>query len=211
VIPNPYDDVHFRRIEGVAKSRDLVFLGRLVSDKGVDVLLAALLRLKARGMRPSVTIIGSGDEGPALREMTTANGLADLVTFAGALEGEELVALLNAHRILVVPSRWQEPFGIVALEGMACGCVPVGSAGGGLKDAIGECGETFPNGDAAALAEVLGHLLASPQRQQAYRELGARHLRRHEASAVAAEYLRVLQAAIDSAHARRRERGVARV
>ncbi len=51
----------------------------------------------------------------------------------------------------------------MALEGIACGCVVVGSEGGGLKDAIGPCGDTFRNGDAADLARVLGHRLRHPE------------------------------------------------
>src|SRR6202021_2623014 len=98
------------------------------------------------------------------------------VHFTGYANGHNLARLLNAHRLIVIPSIWQEPFGIVALEGMACGCVPVGSAGGGLCDAIGECGDTFPNGDIEALADILRKLLQSPERQTALRLRAGNHL-----------------------------------
>ena len=62
-----------------------------------------------------------------------ALGLERQVEFTGVLQGETLVRTLNAHRIMVVPSRTPEPFGVVALEGIACGCVVVGSEGGGLS------------------------------------------------------------------------------
>jgi glycosyltransferase involved in cell wall biosynthesis len=96
---------------------------------------------------------------------------------------------LNRHRILVVPSRWPEPFGIVALEAIACGCVVVGSAGGGLSEAIGPCGLTFPNGDGAALAHVLRELLGNPERVAELGTGGASHLARFSPSAVAKRYL----------------------
>src|SRR5207253_1067709 len=111
------------------------------------------------------------------------------VNWAGQVVGRELVALLNQHQILVVPSRWEEPFGVVALEGIACGCVAIGSEGGGLKDAIGPCGATFPNGDSHALAAVLQRLLQNPRLRQAYRSKATEHLGRHSQASVAAAYL----------------------
>ena len=79
-------------------------------------------------------------------------GLEAQVEFAGTKTGQELVALLNRHRIMVVPSRWQEPFGVVALEGIACGCVAIVARCGGLPDAVGRCGVTFEHEDVADLA-----------------------------------------------------------
>ena len=61
--------------------------------------------------------------------------------------GPDVVALLNRHLIIVVPSRWQEPFGLVALEGIACGCVALGANCGGLPNAIGGAGATFLHED----------------------------------------------------------------
>ena len=101
--------------------------------------------------------------------------------------------LLNAHQILVIPSRWQEPFGIVALEGIACGCVVVGSEGGGLKEAIGDCGPTFPNGDVQALTQTLVELLTNTGKLSTYRANAASHLSHHTSKAVAKAYLQVLE------------------
>ncbi|MBC7927993.1 MAG: glycosyltransferase family 4 protein, partial [Bryobacteraceae bacterium] len=135
VIGNPYRDDLFSCLKGVQRDRQLVFLGRLVSDKGVDLLIEALGRLKLGGLKPDLTIIGTGPELPALRALAERHSVKEQVNFAGAKTGRKLVELLNQHQIMVVPSRWREPFGIVALEGIACGCVVVGSEGGGLKDA----------------------------------------------------------------------------
>jgi glycogen synthase len=196
VIPNPYDDATFRELPQVRKTRDVVFLGRLVSDKGAEVLIAAVAKLHARGLAPSVTIIGAGPEEDALRSGVASLGLNPVVTFAGTQRGEALVELLNAHRIIVIPSLWEEPFGIVALEGMACGCVPVGSVGGGLGEAIGDCGETFPNGDVDALSQILEALLCDPDREARLRAKAREHLQRHTRASVAQEYLHVFAGAL---------------
>lgn len=209
IIPNPYDDATFRELPQTPKTRDLVFLGRLVSDKGVGMLVEALGRLRARGLTPSVTIIGAGPEEATLRARIAALGLGSVVTFAGVRRGHDLVELLNAHRMMVIPSLWQEPFGIVALEGMACGCVPVGSEGGGLQEAMGEAGATFPNGDADALSELLEVLLRDPERQARLRSHAKEHLRRHTRASVAREYLGVLASALEgSGYGRARARGL---
>jgi len=199
VIGNPYRDDLFRRLPGVERSRDLAFLGRLVSDKGVDVLLDALARLGADGLRPNLTVIGAGPERAALEAQAAGLGLAPQVAFAGARSGEELVALLNRHRILAVPSRYNEPFGVVALEGIACGCAVVGSAGGGLPEAMGPCGRTFPNGDAAALAGVLGELLRSPASVATLLRQAPEHLAAHSAARVAERYAAEIERAVEAA------------
>jgi glycogen synthase len=196
VIPNSYRADNFYLLPEVKRDRELVFLGRLVSDKGVDLLLQALANLKEQNLTPKLTIIGQGPEENKLRQQAKDLNLDDRVDFVGVKIGRDLTELLNAHQIMVVPSRWNEPFGIVALEGIACGCVVVGSSGGGLKDAIGECGVTFPNGDAAALTQVLANLLQNSDRLSTYREQAAAHLSRHQPTEVATAYLQVFQEAM---------------
>lgn len=189
LIPNPYDHVTFRRLEEIKRDRELIFVGRIVSDKGADILLDALGRLAQEGVRPKLTIVGSGPDEPMLRTQVAQLGLHAQVTFAGPLRGELLARVLNQHRILIVPSRWAEPFGIVALEAAACGCMVIGSSGGGLPDAIGPCGFTFPNGDAKALSELIAWALRDPS-VVAERLLEAPpHLLRHRGDSIAGQYL----------------------
>ncbi len=193
VIGNPYRDELFFEMPAVKRERDLVFLGRLVSDKGVNVLLEAMAELQTRGLAPDLTIIGDGEARAELENQAVKSGLK--VNFVGAKRGAELRELLNQHKIMVVPSLWKEPFGIVALEGIACGCVVVGSEGGGLKDAIGPCGVTFPNGDAQALARALEPLLRDENQLRPYRAAAPAHLANHRSDKVAQEYLSVIEAA----------------
>jgi len=196
IIPNSYRDDLFYELPGGVRSIELAFLGRLVSDKGTYLLLNALANLKSQGLRPKLTIIGDGPESNSLKEQTIALGISDQVQFMGVKTGEELTHLLNKHQIMVVPSLWNEPFGIVALEGIACGCVVVGSEGGGLKDAIGNCGITFPNGDQAALTKALARLLTQPALLARYRANASSHLPKHHQATVAKAYLQVLEEAL---------------
>lgn len=196
VIPNTYLEDSFYLMPEIPRTKQLVFLGRLVSDKGADVLLDALSQLKAQGLSLQLTVIGHGPEEERLRRQAKDSNIDSQIEFAGLKTGKELTQLLNEHRIMVIPSRCQEGFGIVALEGIACGCVVVGSEGGGLKDAIGSCGVTFPNGDAQALAQLLASLISDERKLSDYRAHAADHLSRHRKEEVANSYLQVFAAAL---------------
>jgi glycosyltransferase involved in cell wall biosynthesis len=115
VVPNPYADDVFVRDEVLERSRELVFVGRLVSQKGVGVLIDALGLLAKRGRRPGLMVIGEGPELPALRRQVYALGITSQVHFVGRRTGADLVAALNEHRVLIGPSLGQEAFGVVAL------------------------------------------------------------------------------------------------
>jgi len=193
VIPDPYDDTIFYERSEICRDRDLVYVGRLISDKGVHLVLEAMTNLRSKGQYLTLAIVGGGPEEAALRRLARQLGLDDQVCFAGVQRGHNLARLLNAHRVMVVPSIWLEPFGIVALEGIACGCIVIGSEGGGLKDAIGPCGLTFPNGDVKALTRCLANLFDHPEHWAAFRAAAADHLVQHTPAAVASSYLGVLE------------------
>lgn len=195
-VPNPYDSKTFRIISEIKRERSLVFLGRLVSDKGCDLLLQSLAILHDAGLELPLTIIGSGTEREALKKKVNALKLSDLVRFAGSLRGETLARELNRHQVMVVPSRWQEPFGIVALEGIACGCVVVGSAGGGLPDAIGPCGVLFKNNDANDLARAIRKVFEDKEVTNQFETSAAEHLRKHHVETIAARYIEIFKKAI---------------
>jgi glycosyltransferase involved in cell wall biosynthesis len=193
IIPNPYRDELFRIIPGTARQKTLVFVGRLVSDKGVDLLLQALERLRRDGLQPDLTIIGTGPEAENLSALSRQLGLQNQIVFGGQKSGEELVQLLNQHRIMVIPSRWAEPFGVVALEGIACGCAIVGSEAGGLKEAIGPCGITFENRNAKSLADVLKRLIRDSALEDSLCGAAPKHLERFRAQNIARKYLQLVE------------------
>ena len=194
VIPNPYDAHVFQaRVSQTKRKRELVFLGRLVTEKGLDILLESLSRLWERGLRPQLTVAGSGPEQARLQELMNELGLEAQVEFCGSKNGAELSAILNEHQTLVVPSRYDEPFGVVALEGIACGCAVIISSGGGLPEAIGPCGITFPNGDISALAQALERLLTRPDERERLIAEGPKHLTQFQPRLVAERYLELFQ------------------
>jgi glycosyltransferase involved in cell wall biosynthesis len=185
-IGNPYDAQIFGHGPVEQRDKKLIFVGRLVSDKGADVLLDALAQIDSK---PTLTIAGDGPERANLEEQAKRLNLQHQVDFVGAKSSHELAGLLRRHEMLVVPSRWREPFGIVALEGIASGCVVVGSAEGGLPEAIGPCGKTFPNGDAPALARTISALLGDDSERARLRVNSSAHLKQFNPRQVAAAYL----------------------
>lgn len=190
-IPNCYNDRLFTSSTPWAeRSKPLAVLARLVSEKGVDVAIRAMSELAKSERVPRLTVIGSGPEEHALRSLADVLGIGERVDFAGMLQGEDLRVELNRHRILIVPSVYDEPFGIVCLEGMACGCAVVASNAGGLPDAVGDAGVLFERGDPAALAATLVPLLDSVENP--FAAAVSKHLERHTATAIANAYLEQL-------------------
>jgi glycosyltransferase involved in cell wall biosynthesis len=194
IIPNPYDARIFFPSATIGKrTGDLIFLGRLVTEKGVDLLLTALALLRDRSWFPRLTIVGDGPERGALQELTGKLNLSAQVLFVGSKRRSELADLLRAHKILVVPSRYHEPFGVVALEGIACGCIVVGSEGGGLREAIGPCGRTFANADPVTLADALERFLSFPDERASLLECASTHLAKFHPATIADAYLAVFR------------------
>lgn len=196
VVPNPYDDNRFRVMPDVVRDEEVVFLGRLVSDKGADLAVQACQAARQSGHPFQLTIIGKGPEEGPLREAIAQFGLQDIVRLAGALTGEDLVWELNRHKVMIVPSRWPEPFGIVALEGAACGLVVVGPTHGGLPEAVGPCGPLLDIQDVKGWSRTIQSLLATEEARTPYLQAAPPHLQRHTASHVAGEYLRLFEAAL---------------
>jgi len=176
VIYNAYDSETFYPRLDVSRDRDIVFLGRLRTYKGPDILIDAIAQLARSGVRPRATMIGGGPEDTALKAQADAAGVADLITFTGPLRGDALARQLSAHRVMAIPSRGEEAFAITALEGMACGCVVVGTQSGGVPEAIGPCGPIVPQDDPTALAMALQTLLHNDALYARYKNAIPAHL-----------------------------------
>ncbi len=195
IIENPFENHIFSRYSKEIKDRDIVFMGRLVSDKGCDLLLQALALLKQQGIEPLVSVIGDGDERRSLEELSLKLGLASQVRFLGTLTEGRAIEVAR-HKILVVPSRWIEPFGIVALEGIAAGCVVVASSQGGLREAVGECGVLFTSGDVGGLAEAIRGVYLDSSRREELTARRAQHLSRFDPRLVADRYIEIFESLI---------------
>ena len=189
IIPNPFEAQAFRNENRPHRSRDLLFMGRLVSDKGVDDLLRALAEVRKAGFDIGAVIAGEGEDLAALTALSHELGLSEKVRFAGTKRGREIADLMNSHEVMVIPSKWNEPIGIVALEAIGCGCVVIGSEGGGLATTIGPCGLTYPNGDWRKLAGRIIELLRLDGRLDSFRHNASSHLARYLPERVCGEYL----------------------
>lgn len=188
VIPNFYWS-GFRILKEIPRNKDLVFVGRLVSDKGVVKIIDALRILKSRNFEPNFTIIGTG---PQKEELISLINRYDLVNvkILGAIAGEELVKELNRHKIMVVPSNWDEPFGLVALEGLACGNHIICSGKGGLKEACGNFALIPEIDDSKSYAEIIESMLG--EYSNPYSSKVEAHLNGHSAENVVNRYLQQL-------------------
>ena len=169
------------------RQQRVVYVGRLSSEKGVDVLLRAWALLQKEGgadqnarpsqapggpgaaaprhgPAPTCKIIGDGPERAALEGLAAELGIASSVRFLGALPRKAAIRELAASDLLVFPSLWYEQFAITPLEAMALG-VPVlvsDVARSGTVIENGVTGRFFPSGDSVALASALRDLLSDP-------------------------------------------------
>lgn len=132
----------------------VLFVGQLRPYKGVETLLGAAARVKG----VDVQIVGGGHHEGYYRELAAKLDLEE-VTFRGRVDDAELrEAYARAHVIVLPSTTRQEAFGLVVLEGMVAGCVPVVSQLPGVTDVVGDAGFSFPIGDEAALASILARL-----------------------------------------------------
>ena len=132
------------------ESVDLLYVGQLIRGKGVQLLLAAMAQLKAPR---TLDVVGTGNMEGELKALAARLGLADRVRWRGFQENPQ--AWMRAAKCVVVPSFWQEPYGLVAAEAVALGRPVVAFAIGGLPEACGGKATLVPPGDVAALAQAL--------------------------------------------------------
>lgn len=191
--PNPYNSRLFDsyRDKVFECNRDFIYLGRLVEDKGVDILIKALHELRTNGSEYTLTIVGTGSAEEELKKLVSDLELDNQITFSGVLQGEDLAEMVLKHRVGVIPSRWQEPFGIVALEYAALGLRVVGSNVGGLPEAIGPSGLIFSNGNYKQLAGKMQQSIESNVWIAKKKKIES-HLKQSHPSKVALNYLQIL-------------------
>lgn len=151
----------------------LLFVGRVIPEKGAHLLLDALARVP--NLDVAVRIVGSQGFDPtaplsryerSLRRQAAA--LRQDVTFSGFVDRPSLVAEMHQADLLVVPSDWDEPFGLTVLEGMAAELPVVAAAAGGIPEAAGSAALLVPRGEVGVLADALVHVVTD---EAARREL----------------------------------------
>jgi glycosyltransferase involved in cell wall biosynthesis len=139
------------------------FVGRLVEEKGLIVLLEAASRLREQGYDFRLKFIGDGPERARLEKEVLRRGLGSQVTFTGFLTGESLLRATADLTAMVMPSIMEETAGLAAIEQMMRGRLVIASDIGGLGEVVGEAGLKFAAGDAKSLAACMEKLLLSPE------------------------------------------------
>lgn len=159
VVCNGVDESEFVPVTPAADATDFVFLGELRSLKGVDILLEALASLHKNGRRLTLTIVGEGRDGEALRAQAARLGISQAVRFAGFRAAREAFGL---GRILVLPSR-KESLPYVVLEAAAAGIPIIATNVGGIPEIFGPLSHRLiPPEDPAALAASAMAMLDDP-------------------------------------------------
>jgi glycosyltransferase involved in cell wall biosynthesis len=202
VIYNPFPLARFKAV-GALLARphyDFLFVGRLVSEKGVDVLLRALAVLNARaGHSPcSLLIVGDGEHRPDLERLVDELGLRASVCFLGRRSGPALAEAIALGAIAVVPSTSEEPMGGVALELLAAERPLIVSERGGLAECVADAGWTFPNGDHRALAEQMALVREDEALRHSRDESARAVVARFDERSLAGQYLGLYQEILSS-------------
>jgi len=138
--------------------------GRLVPEKGFDLLVRAFALVVARYPRARLVLAGEGGVRGDLERLAAELGVAAAVDFVGPVSPAAVPALLDAASLVVVPSRWAEPFGLVALEAALMARPVVAARTGGLPEVVedGVTGVLVEREDVAGLADAIARLLADP-------------------------------------------------
>lgn len=205
VVPNGVDCERFVPAsdgsDPAASRRDgplrVVFVGRMVAEKGPDVLIRAAERLG----RTDLEVLLVGSQGFArdaplspyereLRRLASASGAG--IRFEPFVDRSELPAVLRSADLLVVPSRWDEPSGLTAAEGLATGLPVIVSRVGGLPDVVGQAGVLVEPDDPAALAAAIGRLADDPEARRRMSQDARAHATAHDWSWAWSKLRRVL-------------------
>jgi glycogen(starch) synthase len=189
---------HFRSMYGLPSEQIVFSVGRLVYEKGLQVLLYAAPQLVRQVLTVKVVIAGRGPELDWLRSLAWSLGIGEKVLFTGYISDGDRDRLFKIADCAVFPSLY-EPFGIVALEAMAARCPVVVSDVGGLSDVVqhGETGVTVYPDDANSLAWGILETLTHPQEtaervKKAHRLVHEEYSWAHIARRTADVYQRVL-------------------
>ena len=159
----------------VSKAPEILFVGQVIRGKGVDLMLKALSRLSGDWQ---ATIVGEGNHLDACKALAEQLGIANRVRFTGWVPHAELDDYYRSARLLVVPSRWPEPFGMVGIEAMARGRPVVAFANGGIPDWLdhGNTGLLVPEGDLAGMTSSIQALLDNASLAEHMGKAGASHV-----------------------------------
>ncbi|MCU0417263.1 MAG: glycosyltransferase family 4 protein [Cytophagaceae bacterium] len=195
VIPNPYNDALFLPSPVVKEKYSIVFLGRLVSDKGVFIPIEIIRTLNQNypHLPIRLTYIGEGVEYENIKTKIASYGLSNQIHFLGSISGPQLSLELGKHAIGIVPSIWQEPFGLVALEMQACGVIPIVNNVGGLPEAVGNPDLVVNNNSIEEYCILIHRLIQDDLFYSTAIQTSKNHLRNHTKKIIFNQYLNLIE------------------
>ncbi len=159
------------------------FMGRLVHEKGIDILFSAAQTLKEKGHRFEIVLCGSGSDEVLLKKDALRKGIADCVVWKGKVSHADVPAEMVSFDSLVLPSRtvstWKEQFGHVLIEAMSMGIPVVGSNSGEIPNVIDNPAQIFPENDAAALSAVLDKIMSDRAAYKTASQKGLERVSKH--------------------------------
>ncbi|MFP4466119.1 MAG: glycosyltransferase family 4 protein [Candidatus Goldiibacteriota bacterium] len=154
---NPED---FSAVERNGSGKNIVYAGRLIPEKGVEILLKAVSGLE----NTAVNLIGTGEPGyvSSLKELARELNISDRVFFHGYTDRDKMKGIMSEMDIFVLPSltagNWKEQFGRVIIEAFASKIPVIGSSSGEIPHVIGDAGLVFEEGNAADLGRCIKKL-----------------------------------------------------
>jgi glycosyltransferase involved in cell wall biosynthesis len=155
VVHNCADTAVFHPEPAQRPGERFLFVGRFVAEKGVDTLLRAVATCARIGSPVALDLVGAGPLEGAYRRLARQADIERWVTFRGPVRGAALAEAMRESLAVVVPSVWDEAFGIVAAEAISCGRLALASAVGGLPEVLDGLDCTAPPGDDASWARLL--------------------------------------------------------
>jgi glycosyltransferase involved in cell wall biosynthesis len=190
----------------------VLFVGRLVAEKGAHTAIEAVAHLHRRGCR-QITLSIAGvpchpwEYATMLRQAVQAEGLGECVRFLGQVSHDSLPEIYRQHDVLVFPSSHKEGLPMTLIEAMACGLAVVGTTTGGSAEVLQDSvtGLTFPSEDAAALADCLLRLLNDSALSRSLAATGQRLVREKFGIETAVAQTEGFLREVWSSHSRRHE------
>jgi len=138
------------------------YVGRLVREKGISVLLEATRILRKENLNFEVRVIGDGPERPRLERQIMELEISSCVNVLGFLTGSALERALEDVGVVILPTVMEETAGLAVMEQMLRGRLVIASDIGGLSEVVAESGLRFPPGDAVALASAMREVIQQP-------------------------------------------------
>jgi glycosyltransferase involved in cell wall biosynthesis len=171
IIPNPVEAIHEPLPQDGIRPTQVLFVGRLDADKGIDLLLEAWKSVC--DVATKLVLIGDGSWSVRIRQLADSK-----IELRGQLPPEQVADAMRQSAVVVVPSRVYENQPTVILEAAAADCRIVAADVGGVRETLGEAGIVVPPNDTSALAGAIRRQLVEPHsdnERRARRELSFRH------------------------------------